>query len=419
MTDRGGREGRVRTGSATRRKPDKTYTAAAAVWAAGIAMFVAVATAAGPLAAMSLEDAPPPSNRPRPATEIVRMSPGGGGGSGLTYGGVQSSSLGSFSININAGAGLLANAPAMTAFTRAAAQWEAWISDPITVNIDANMEDMGSTTIIGSTFTVILYGDDYAEIRDAVVADAANESDDAIVAFLPTEAQFSASVPAGMAVSTLSAAKANLKALGFTGLDAQFGATDANITFNTQFAFDYDNSNGVSAGTMDFETVAAHELGHALGFISEVDHADQLVNLGLTGTLVPRTLDLFRFENGDSNDPATTGQFTSMPRSLAPNVDAITDEITPIGFDGAEERMSTGAFTGDGRQASHWKDNFFTGDLVGVMDPTLPSGTVMPLDLPDLRALDLIGYEIVTPEPATLCAVALGSLLILRKRRRP
>ena len=107
-----------------------------------------------------------------------------------------------------------------------------------------------------------------------------------------------------------------------------------------------------------------------------------------------------------------------MPRSLVPNVDAITDEITAIGFDGAEERMSTGASTGDGRQASHWKDNFFTGDLVGVMDPTLPYATVMPLDLPDLRALDLIGYEIFTPEPATLCAVGLGSLLILRRRRR-
>lgn len=416
MTDRGKREGRVRTGSATCREPDKTYSTAAAVWAAGIAMFVAVATAAGPLAAMSIEDAPPPANGPRPATQIVGMSPGGGGG-GLTYGGVQSSSLGSFTININAGAGLLANAPAMAAFVRGAAQWEAWISDPITVNIDANLADMGSTTIIGSTSTVILFGD-YAEIRDPMVADAANESDDGIVAFLPTEAQFSASVPAGMAVSGLSAAKANLKALGFTGLDANFGTTDATITFNTQFAFDYDNSNGVSGGTVDFETVAAHELGHALGFISEVDYADQLVNLGLVGTLIPRTLDLFRFENDDSNDPATTGQFTSMPRSLVPNVDAITDEITPIGFDGAEERMSTGASTGDGRQASHWKDNFFTGDLVGVMDPTLPYATVMPLDLPDLRALDLIGYEIVTPEPATLCAVGLGSLLILRRRRR-
>ena len=415
MTDRGGREGRVRTGSVARREPDKTHSTAAAVWAAGIAMFVVIATASGPLAAISLEDAPPPTSGPPPATEIVGMSPGGG--MGLTYGGVQSSSLGSFSININAGAGLLANAPAISAFTRAAAQWEAWISDPITVNIDANMEDMGSTTIIGSTATVILQGD-YAEVRDPMVADAVNESDDGIVAFLPTEAQFSASVPAGMAVSGLAAAKANLKALGFTGLDANFGATDATITFNTQFAFDYDNSNGVSGGTVDFETVAAHELGHALGFLSEVDYADALVNLGLVDTLTPRTLDLFRFENDDSNDPATTGQFTSMPRSLVPNVDAITDEITPIGFDGAEERMSTGRLVGDGRQASHWKDNAFTGDLVGVMDPTLPNATVELVDLPDLRSLDLLGNEIVTPEPATLCVLGLGSSLILRRRRR-
>ena len=51
--------------------------------------------------------------------------------------------------------------------------------------------------------------------------------------------------------------KANLKALGFQGLDAAFGVSDATMQFNSNFTFDYDNSDGVGAGLVDFETVGS------------------------------------------------------------------------------------------------------------------------------------------------------------------
>jgi hypothetical protein len=56
--------------------------------------------------------------------------------------------------------------------------------------------------------------------------------------------------------------KANLLALGLT----TGTLVDPSITFNSDFAFDFDNSNGVTSNRFDFESVAAHEIGHALQF---------------------------------------------------------------------------------------------------------------------------------------------------------
>jgi hypothetical protein len=313
--------------------------------------------------------------------------------------------LGSFDIVINAGATLAGNPDALAAFNRAAAAWEARISDPITVTIAADLGALGGG-IIGSASSVIL-NTGYTTVRNAIVNDAADEADDGIVASLPTAAQFSVVIPGGSTPSAnLSATKANFKALGFTGLDAPEygGPTDATITFSTGFAFDYDHSNGVGAGLIDFETVAAHEIGHALGFMSFVDS----VNAGVTPVQLV-ALDLFRFGNDLGDDPATAGEFTTFPRNLMPGVDAITDEIngaTP------ERRMSTGLVTGlfadtDGRQASHWKDNELPPDsfFIGLMDPTLSSGIAYGPQESDFRALDLIGYDIApVPEPTSVTA---------------
>jgi hypothetical protein len=293
-------------------------------------------------------------------------------------------------IVINPDAGLSANADALAAFDRAAQAWESYLADDITVTIDAGLDDLGDPNIIGQTGSVLLQGG-YTGIRDQLVADAADEADDAIVGSLPTAAEASFWLPAGFSLDgNVVGTKASLKAAGFTGLDAQFGASDAEITFNSTFQFDFDNSDGVTAHTMDFETVATHEIGHALGFISQVDTVDVYAYLGIPTSVAPSTLDLFRFENNSADDPDDAASFTAAARSLVPGVDAITDDVTGAGASAAENRMSTGAYTGDGRQASHFKDDLG----IGIMDPTLQYGEVVPISDADLRALDLIGYEV-------------------------
>jgi len=311
--------------------------------------------------------------------------------------------LGGFNIVIVAGPGLAANTAALAAFERAAAAWEARISDSITVTINADLDSLGSN-ILGSTSSVALQAG-YTTIRNQIVADAADETDDGIGASLPTAAQFLATLPSGFSLDgNLVASKANLKALGFTGLDTQFGVSDGEITFSTDFTFDYDNSDGVTPGQTDFETVAAHEIGHLLGFFSDVDTINAIPATAIGFT----TLDLFRFRNG-TDDPATAAEFTTFARNFVPGVDAILDEVS-ANPDFPERRMSTGltnvSFPGtDGRQASHWKADELTGVYIGLMDPTLATDVFFPPESSDFRALDLIGYEIASSNPP---AIVLG-----------
>jgi hypothetical protein len=318
------------------------------------------------------------------------------------------SNLGTFDIVIVPGAGLSGNAAALAAFNRAAAQWESRISDSIIVTVNANLTVL-SPGVLGQTSSVSLSGS-YTDVRGAMVADAANEADDAIVAALPAVGAFT--LPVNFSYGgNMSANKANLKALNFAGLDGTFGASDGSISFNSNFTFDFDNDNGVSPGAIDFETVAAHEIGHLLGFVSDVDFVDQVAS----GTVLPNPLDLFRFDNdGVGQDPSTVGEFTTFPRSMVPGNDEITDEInTP------ELRMSTGVSKGDGRQASHWKDDALTGTYLGLMDPNLSTGQFVDVMPNDFRAIDLIGYEIdPIPEPAGLAVLALAAGALARRLRR-
>ncbi|MBK1826725.1 NF038122 family metalloprotease [Haloferula rosea] len=325
-------------------------------------------------------------------------------------------SSGAFDIILNPNATLAGNAPALAAFERAAATWEAFISDPITVNLSVGLEDL-DPGVLASAGSVLLSAG-YDTLTNAMVLDAGAELDDGIVSSLPTFAQSSFSLPTGFLRSNgLTANKATLKALGFTGLDTQFGANDATINFSTNFAFDYDNSDGVGSNLIDFETVALHEIGHSLGFTSATDTVDFLA--GGPGVvppteqdpaiIAPRLLDLFRFADG--SEPGTEAAFTTATRTLEPDVEAV---FTDLDMEGG---MSTGAFTGDGRQASHWKDNNITGALVGIMDPTLANQQVVGLSALDLRALDVIGFDIAfVPEPSTLWLTLYGFLMWRRRR---
>lgn len=329
-----------------------------------------------------------------------------GSGQGLTGEQPPSQNLGGFNIVIVPGPGLSGNAAALAAFNRAAAAWAARISDPITVTINADLAPLGAG-IIGSTSSVTLQAG-YSTVRNAVVADA--DANDGILSAMPTAAQFSATVPSGSSLNgNLLLTKANAKALGFTGLDGTFGNSDASMTFSSTFAFDFDHSNGVGAGLLDFETVAAHEIGHALGFVSFVDSI-----AGGATAISPFTLDLLRFRNNlAGQDPAIAAEFTTFPRAMIVGGDAITDAIND-----PEWRMSTGLTgAGDGRQASHWKDDDLVGPKIGIMDPTLGSGVFYGITDADFRALDLIGYNII-PEPSSLSLFFLGSVAVAAYRRR-
>jgi hypothetical protein len=76
-------------------------------------------------------------------------------------------------------------------------------------------------------------------------------------------------------------------------------------------------------------------------------------------------------------------------------------------FTGTEDiALSTGRPDGSGgdrEQSSHWKDDRFTGQYVGIMDPTIADGERQEITGSDLTALRIFGYQVnaeeVTPDP--------------------
>jgi hypothetical protein len=325
-------------------------------------------------------------------------------------------------ITVMPDAGLSANPAALAAFNRAAQAWSSKFTNNITINIDARLTGGFAPNHIGNTSSVMLSAP-YTFFRDRIVASAATEPDDGIVAFLPTLNQFSATLPSGVTVRkadngiNFSATKANFKALGYmdlVDLDARHGLTDSTITFNNAYSFDYDNRNGVSAGMVDFETVAAHEIGHALGFISAVDGVDIMKHNNTVGFTAITPLDLFRFRNGVAGqDPNTPAEFTNFPRFLDTGGVAILDDML------TEIALGTGQLTGDGDETSHWKNDDITGQLLGVMDGSIYGGQLHPITAADLRALDLIGYHYIAPvpEPSSALLLICGAVFLLHRFR--
>lgn len=161
---------------------------------------------------------------------------------------------------------------ARAAFERAASRWESFINDDITVNLDVSLDVIfddpvtmmtPSTSIIGGATPNVIgvlpgaaltaLGDD-AESDDGVAQSLGSLAGPSFL--LPT-APFTVDVVQGsgetdtvevtpdFTLPAFSFTRANAKAVGLLGADD--AAPDASIVFNSNFAFDFDNSDGVGA----------------------------------------------------------------------------------------------------------------------------------------------------------------------------
>src|SRR5262249_49753988 len=147
--------------------------------------------------------------------------------------------------------------------------------------------------------------------------------------------------------------------------------------------FDFDPSDGIAQGKMDFDAVAVHEIGHALGFTTQAGNQSNGTRSGIW--------DFFRFAPGVSQQ-----NFTTTQRSLGAGG-------APVFFSGipgtSELALSTGPSSagGDNRQTSHWKDDALTGTYIGIMDPTLPTGRRFTVTDNDKAVLEIMGYTLKAP----------------------
>jgi len=316
----------------------------------------------------------------------------------------QTPSLDSSSFNLSYGTGLTTSAK--NAFDMAANSWATYLNDPVTINLTVDYQSLASN-ILGQTSTTFLSGG-YDTIRNMVSSNFGeinNVMESALLPNLPDSSEFSAYLPTGFSMNGNSLiSQANYHALGGTGFDG----SDGSITFSSGYSWDFDPSDGISAGSYDFVGVAMHEIGHSLGFISEVDYVDWLLNEGLSSdSIMPTTLDLFRFGTEDLGSGAF--DFTQTPRMLTPGNDQA------LYFGGESVLLSTGVNKGDGYQASHFKDELG----LGLFDPTAGPGELLSVSKYDLAALDLIGWDINSvPIPGAIILFGSGLLGLVGLRRK-
>lgn len=237
--------------------------------------------------------------------------------------------------------------------------------------------------------------------------------------------------------SFLDANSANLKALGYS---VPTGA-DGSIEFSNEFKFDFDPRDGIAADSIDFIGVAIHEIGHVLGFVSGVDIYDVLGApngplagdpdfgaLPLDDFAIASVLDLYRYSGGNTGAVLDWG--------VGGNPFFSIDGKTPYGGG----FFSTGAYNGDGWQASHWRDNLPGSPQLGALDPTVAYGQMTRVTSLDLAAYEAIGWNIdydvlgstrnftsrdaylsAIPEPGTWALTITGFFLMgsgLRAQRR-
>ena len=313
------------------------------------------------------------------------------------------------------GLGDITNASARAGFVAAARYWSSVLTDDATIYVNVGFSSL-DPGVLGQTGSSGYYDDasiiagqmvfDQTSLLDvsavASIADvtatgltsfekAGYVNDGAMTGIDTTKQVYDADGSANN--QFLLANSATLKALGYTG----FGnLADASVTFNSDFNFDFDARDGVTAGYYDFIGVATHEIGHALGFVSRVDFADYYgcpngpgcaatsnFNFNNYPSAGIGVLDLFRYsETGLRN--VTPGQETYF------SVDGGVSEVY------GNANFSTGSFNGDGSQASHWKapGNCNQNAFIGIMNPYLCSGMGAVVKAQDLAALDAIGWDL-------------------------
>ncbi len=300
---------------------------------------------------------------------------------------------------------------AIDGFRTAANLWSEVIADDVTLNIRIGYLQLGSG-IIGSTSSEFIERP-YPELRQALARLRSSADDYFSYAGLQTGDIYSRLInhtsnnPNGVNSATpyvdtmnrVGLTTGNARALGFLAND---GSEDATILFSSSFSFDFSHDS-IEPGQIDFVGAAAHEIGHVLGFVSGVDDIDDYAGTSPGGDFSSNLVDLYRYSTLSLAEGAGFTDYTADTREKYFSVDGGTTEIA---------LFATGVTYGDGRQASHWKDNLG----LGLMDPTIMYGERVDIALNDLRLVDVLGYTLV-PEPAAGALFLVGLVVLMRSRR--
>ena len=154
--------------------------------------------------------------------------------------------------------------------------------------------------------------------------------------------------------------------------------------------------------SLDFLSVALHEVGHTLGFISGMDDStwlgvvresaekDEKIKKKMEAATL---LDLFRVSDKSVSDYDGIPDLTISGGNKFFSLDGGQTHLAAFANG---EAIDLGA---DGYQASHWRrqDN-----PLGIMDPTLAAGQRRTISDLDRLALDVIGWDLAPSQTIDL-----------------
>jgi hypothetical protein len=281
---------------------------------------------------------------------------------------------------------------AKAGFLAAAQKWEAAISTPITIVIDVdfgpNFFEFGEypAFVIGAANPQIIGGPVYAAVRRALIRGAEEFPEFQLYNLMPANA-----VPTDLGSTRfVFTSSANFRALGLVSPVADpdselpnFGRPPR-IGFNSAMPFDFDPSDSIDPDKLDFDAIAVHEIGHVLGFMSNVGVTELFPFL----PVVPSVLDLFRFRPGVS-----LPTFTDSERIMSAGGEQVFFSRRQLELSTAREDLTGG----DGAQASHWKtfpQIAVSPHQIGIMEPFGVLGRRETVTANDLLAFDMIGYSV-------------------------
>jgi hypothetical protein len=312
-------------------------------------------------------------------------------------------------------------------FQQAGNLWSSILTDNVTVNIDINFTPLAATDLGGADS--YNYNYTYAEVYNALNSRKTSTDDFAAVSSLSSNPALTRLInltqnnPSGAGSATpyqytatatdftMQVTTANAKALG---LLTNYTGIDATINFNSLTTWDFNHGATIAAGSYDFVGVAAHEIGHVLGFYSGVDSTingdpnglplddSQLNNV--------QPLDLFRY-SAESRDlviidatGSTADKYFSLDRGIT-KIAAFSQGVPYSNY-----------------QAGHWANN----QNLGIMDPTTANGELVQIVENDKRAFDAIGWTRASsqnvPEPenfvGTLICAAFGVRMIIQRKKK-
>jgi hypothetical protein len=304
--------------------------------------------------------------------------------------------------------------------------WSRYLTDNTTINIHVGIaSDLGSN-IIGGALPGMRSSQSYQTYRTALNNGPKSADDTTAIGSLSNTTSYTTNYAyinnsgdmdvQAVTSSTLNMTRAVAKAAGISLTDGST-ALDGYILFSNlatatangqavRWSYDYTRSSTQAANTLDFLSTAIHEIGHVLGFVSGVDQPglygimtdwNSTPDPGSTSTFrnsmsnrvqYTNPLDLFRYSAAGVRNISHGEQFNKSEGVFKPTYFSLNNGSTSVADFANGLDISN---YGDGYQASHWRNG-----TAAIMNPTLSLNTRRNVSALDLRAMDVIGWDIAS-----------------------